>query len=180
MLAVDLNQPSSIRYPKANAETMAGERTPVELGRSETLRTGRDGTILCLGTLLGDCVRAADVLAREGLDIGVVNARFVKPIDRDMVERAVRESTFVITVEEGCLMGGFGSAVLETACDLGLDTSRIKRLGLPDSFVEHGERQEVLADLGLDTAGIARTCREMAERCSVAPHHHGDDGAVIA
>ena len=178
-LSLQLNQPSSLRYPKANTETIPGDRAPVELGKAETIRSGRDGVILCLGTLLGDCVRAADVLAREGLDIGVVNARFVKPIDRDMVERAIRESTFVITVEEGCLMGGFGSAVLETACDLGLDTSRIRRIGLPDSFVEHGERHEVLADLGLDTAGIARACREMAERCSVVPHHDGGGTATI-
>jgi 1-deoxy-D-xylulose-5-phosphate synthase len=120
--------------------------------------------ILCYGTLLEDCLKAAEKLREEGFDVGVVNARFVKPIDHGMVERAVREASFVVTVEEGCLIGGFGSAVLETACELGLDTSRIRRLGLPDHFVEHAERGELLADIGLDVPGIARVCREMADR----------------
>jgi 1-deoxy-D-xylulose-5-phosphate synthase len=156
--------PVSIRYPKANASTIAGDRQPVELGRAEVLRGGRDGTILCLGTLASDCLKAADALAAEGLDVGVVNTRFAKPIDRDCIERAIRETGFLITVEEGTLMGGFGSAVLEAANDLGLDISRVKRLGVPDRFIEHAERGELLADLGLDAKGIAAACRELAER----------------
>jgi 1-deoxy-D-xylulose-5-phosphate synthase len=156
--------PVSIRYPKANAATIAGQRQPIELGRSEVLRWGRDGAIICFGTLLADCVKAADLLAAEGLEVGVVNARFTKPIDREIVERAVRECGFVVTVEEGCLMGGFGSAVLEAASDMSLDTSRIKRLGIPDQFIEHAERSELLADLGLNAAGIAAACRELAEQ----------------
>jgi 1-deoxy-D-xylulose-5-phosphate synthase len=163
--------PISLRYPKANALTAATlnlepgtlnpARQPIELGRAELIRPGHDGTILCLGTLLSECLKAAEQLAADGMDVAVVNARFAKPIDRDMVERAFRETGFVVTVEEGCLMGGFGSAVLETAADLGLDTSRVKRLGIPDRFIEHGERGELLADLGLDAAGIAAACREL-------------------
>jgi 1-deoxy-D-xylulose-5-phosphate synthase len=165
--ALRQNCPVSMRYPKANAvklATPAAERQPIELGKSEVIRSGRDGAILCLGTQLTDCLKAADLLAAEGLDVGVVNARFAKPIDREMVERVLRECNFVVTVEEGCLMGGFGSAVLEAASELGLDTSRIKRLGLPDRFIEHAERAELLADLGLDATGIASACRELAER----------------
>ena len=166
MLAFALQHdgPVAMRYPKANATTIAGARTPLELGRAETIRSGRDGTILCLGTLLGDCLAAADQLAADGLEVGVVNMRFAKPIDFEVVERALRETGFVVTVEEGCLQGGFGSAVLEAASDLGLDASRLKRLGLPDRFIEHGERGELLAELGLDTKGIAAACRELAER----------------
>ncbi len=166
MLAFALQHdgPISMRYPKANATTIAGARPPIELGRSETLRQGRDGSILCLGTLLSDCLTAADLLAADGLEVGVVNMRFAKPIDKDAVERALRETGFVLTVEEGCLMGGFGSAVLEAASDLGEGTSRVKRLGLPDRFIEHGERSELLSDLGLDAKGIAAACRELAER----------------
>jgi 1-deoxy-D-xylulose-5-phosphate synthase len=165
--ALRQNAPVSMRYPKANATKVAvaaAERQPIELGKSEVLRAGRDGAIFCFGTLLGDCLQAADLLAAEGLDVGVVNARFAKPIDREIVERLLRECSFVVTVEEGCLMGGFGSAVLEAASELGLDTSRIKRLGLPDRFIEHAERSELLADLGLDANGIASACRELAER----------------
>jgi 1-deoxy-D-xylulose-5-phosphate synthase len=177
MLAFALQHdgPISMRYPKANATSLKaatsgrgseelGGREPIELGRSETLRPGRDGTILCLGTLLSECLAAADLLAADGLEVGVVNMRFAKPIDKDAVERALRETGFVLTVEEGCLPGGFGSAVLEAASDLSEGTSRLKRLGLPDRFIEHAERGELLSDLGLDSRGIAAACRELAER----------------
>jgi 1-deoxy-D-xylulose-5-phosphate synthase len=120
--------------------------------------------ILCFGSLLSDCLKAADLLAADGLEVGVVNARFGKPLDREVIERAVRECGFVLTVEEGCLMGGFGSAVLEAASEMGLDSSRIKRLGIPDRFIEHGERSELLADLRLNATGIAAACRELAEQ----------------
>lgn len=185
MLQFALQQegPVALRYPKAvafdvsaalrrvpesidaaGAGDVASLRAPIELGRAEVLRWGRDGLILCFGALLVECVRAAEQLATEGWEIGVVNARFAKPLDVGLIERALRECGFVLTVEEGCLMGGFGSAVLEAASDLGLDASRIRRLGLPDRFIEHGERAELLADLGLDAEGIAAACREMVQR----------------
>lgn len=167
MLDFALHQPGpvSIRYPKANAlDVGEGTRQPIELGRAEILRWGEDGAILCFGSQLGDCMKAADLLAADGLQVGVVNMRFVKPLDREIVERALRECAFVLTVEEGCLMGGFGSAVLEAASEMSLDTSRLKRLGLPDRFVEHGERSEILADLRLNATGIAAACRELAEQ----------------
>ncbi len=163
--ALRQNGPAAIRYPKTNAGDVDGAvQQPLELGRAETLRWGRDGVILCFGTLLSDCLNAADLLASEGLDVGVVNARFAKPLDREVIERAVRECGFVLTVEEGCLMGGFGSAVLEAANEMLLDSSRVRRLGIPDRFIEHGERSELLADLGLDATGIASACRELAEQ----------------
>jgi 1-deoxy-D-xylulose-5-phosphate synthase len=96
--------------------------------------------------------------------VGVVNARFAKPVDREVIERAAREGLFVVTVEEAALQGGFGSAVLEAACELGLDLSRVKRLGIPDQFVEHGEREELLSELGLDARGIADSFRQLAPR----------------
>jgi 1-deoxy-D-xylulose-5-phosphate synthase len=161
--------PVSIRYPKANAVNIDRDFQPIEVGRAEVLRWGADGVILCFGTLLVDCLKAADMLAADGLEVGVINARFAKPLDREVIERAVRECGFVITVEEGCLMGGFGSAVLEAATEMSLDTSRVKRLGLPDRFIEHGERSELLAELGLDAAGIAAACRELAEQGEGVP-----------
>jgi len=155
--------PVSIRYPKATAEqTDRPERAPIELGRAEVLDWGHDGMLIACGTLLGNCLKAAGMLREQGLDIGVINARFVKPLDTDTILRAVESSPFVVTIEEGALMGGFGSAVLEAACDAGLNTSNVRRLGVPDQFIEHGERGELLADLGLDVAGIVRTCQEMA------------------
>ena len=96
---------AAIRYPKASATTISREVAPVQLGQAEVLRWGEDGVILCCGTLLDDCLQASNTLRQQGLDVGVVNARFVKPIDRDVVRRALTECSFVVTVEEGTLCG---------------------------------------------------------------------------
>ena len=164
--ALQRDGPSSIRYPKTTAAEIERDVAPVELGKSEVLRWGNDGMILCCGTQLADCLQASDRLRADGIDVGVVNARFVKPLDRELVERAVSECAFVVTVEEAALPGGFGSAVIEAANDAGLNTAHIRRVGIPDEFIEHGERGELLADLGLDSVGIVRACREIAGRVS--------------
>jgi 1-deoxy-D-xylulose-5-phosphate synthase len=154
--------PVAVRYPKAAVETISRQLAPIELGRAEVLHAGSDGMLIGCGTLVNTCLTAAARLADEGLEIGVINARFVKPLDAETILRAVRELPFVVTVEEGALAGGFGSAVLEAACDAGLDTSKIRRLGIPDRFVEHGARDELLVELGLDSQGIAHACRQLA------------------
>jgi 1-deoxy-D-xylulose-5-phosphate synthase len=152
----------SIRYPKTAAAEIKRELQPIELGKSETLRPGTDGTIIACGTPLEAALAAAEELAAEGLDISVVNARFVKPLDTDMLRDAIENTGFVVTVEEAMLQGGFGSAVLEAANELGLDARKIHRIGIPDEFVQHADRHEVLAEMKLDAAGIAKTCREAA------------------
>ena len=167
-LALEHDGPTAIRYPKTAAETCPREPTPIELGTAEVIRPGADGMIVACGTVLGACMKAADQLAGEGIEIGVINARFVKPLDTETILGAVRQYPLVVTVEEGALMGGFGSAVLEAASDAGLDTRRIRRLGVPDRFVEHASRQELLANLGLDADGIAAACRQAAEDLSAA------------
>ena len=159
--------PCSLRYPKTKASRIEGSRSPIELGAAEIIEWGEDGVILCAGTQLEACLEARRLLANQDLDVGVVNARFVKPIDRDVVTRALRECPFVVTVEENALMGGFGSAVLEVAADEGMDASHVKRLGIPDQFVEHGDRSELLEMLRLDAHGIAETCREMTGQLQV-------------
>lgn len=159
-LALKHDGPCAIRYPKAAAVSVSGDRSPVEFGKAELLRDGQDGTILCAGGLLTECVSAAEKLAEEGIEVTLINARFVKPLDREIVLEAIRESPFVVTVEEAALAGGFGSAVLEAAADAGLDAGHVQRLGIPDNYVEHGERGELLADLGLDAAGIAKACKQ--------------------
>ncbi len=161
-LALRHEGPCAIRYPKGALPTVDAERTPVEPGKSEVLSWSDEGVILCCGAQLADCLKAADKLRDEGINVGVVNARFAKPLDTEVVLRAVRECAIVVTVEEAALMGGFGSAVLEAASDAGLNTSHIRRLGIPDQYIEHGERGELLTDLGLDAAGIAAACRESA------------------
>jgi len=174
MLPWALEQPGpvAIRYPKAGVTRHEGPRAPLALGRSELLVDGADGLVVACGTLLGEALAAAAALRDEGLEIAVVNARFVKPVDPAIVER-IEAAPWTVTVEENALPTGFGSAVLEAvndaraAADAGVAPGPILRLGLPDRFVEHGERAELLADLGLDAAGIATTCRRLAGRDAV-------------
>ena len=162
--ALGHDAPTAIRYPKANLETIDREPQPIELGQAEILEWETDGIFLACGTLVGSCLRAAERLRTEhGLRVGVVNARFVKPLDKATVAKAIEECAFVLTVEEGCLMGGFGSAVLEAASDAGLSTAHIRRLGLPDRYILHAERDEQLAEVGLDVAGITARALELAK-----------------
>jgi 1-deoxy-D-xylulose-5-phosphate synthase len=171
-LALRDDGPCAIRYPKAAVPAISAERLPVELGKSEILSWSESGAIVSCGPLVPACLEAAQLLYEEGLNVGVINARFIKPLDRETILRALRECAVVVTVEEAALMGGFGSAVLEAAADAGVDASRVRRLGILDSFVEHGERGELLADLGLDAAGIAAACRDLAGSIHKIPSHH--------
>jgi 1-deoxy-D-xylulose-5-phosphate synthase len=174
MLALALrdNGPCAIRYPKAAVPEINAERTPVEKGKCEILSWSKSGAIISCGGLLPACMEAAQILQEEGLTVGVINARFIKPLDTETMLRALRECAFVVTVEEAALMTGFGSAVLEAAADAGVDASQLRRLGIPDAFIEHGERGELLADLGLDASGIAAACRELARAERKVPPHH--------
>ncbi|MEO2013424.1 MAG: 1-deoxy-D-xylulose-5-phosphate synthase [Fuerstiella sp.] len=164
--ALTLDSPSSLRYPKTNTEKIERIVAPLELGKSEVLSWGADGNIIACGALLPRAVEAAAELQQDGLDVGVVNARFVKPVDEDVVRRAI-ENGFVITIEENAINGGFGSAVLETANRFGLSTDRVRVLGIPDEFIEHGDRNELLAELGLDAAGLSNTAKQLANSSAI-------------
>jgi 1-deoxy-D-xylulose-5-phosphate synthase len=158
--ALNHDAPTSIRYPKANLERHERTVAPIELGKAEVLDWGTDVIYVAFGTLLNSCLKAADELRNEGLSVGVINARFCKPLDREVILRALGDASVVVTVEEGTLEGGFGSAVLECANAAGLNATHVVRCGLPDRFVEHGERHELFAELGLDVPGLARAARE--------------------
>ena len=153
------DHPCSIRYPKASALDLDHEMAPIEIGKSEAIREGADGTIVAFGAMLEQAIAAAEMLSDE-LDIAVVNARFVKPIDQEMVRQRAETGRFVVTVEEGCRMGGFGSAFLETANQLQLDTRNVHVLALPDEFIAHGDRSQLLHDHGLSPEAIAQRCRQ--------------------
>jgi 1-deoxy-D-xylulose-5-phosphate synthase len=160
-LALQHNGPTGIRYPKAGLEKVDRSVAPVELGQAEIYEWGSDGALIAYGTLFPTCVKAAARLREEdGLELTVINARFCKPLDKATMIRALEQMPFVITVEEGTLEGGFGSAVLEAANDTGIETRHLVRLGIPDRFIEHGERAELFAELGLDVDGICRTVRK--------------------
>ncbi len=152
--------PAALRYPKGGLEKVERGVAPLELGQAEVHDWGDDGAIIAYGSLFPACVQAAERLRQEGIQVGVINARFAKPLDRATILRAVEELPLVVTVEEGTLEGGFGSAVLEAANAAGLETRHIVRLGIPDRFIEHGERAELLAELGLDAGGICAAVRQ--------------------
>jgi len=161
MLDFALRQPhpTSMRYPKAALETVKREFAAIELGKAEVIEDGDDGAFVVFGTLMPAALQAAHKLRAEGLNVAVVNARFVKPLDRETILPLVDRLPFVITVEEGTLEGGFGSAVLEACNAERIDTRNLIRLGIPDRFIEHAERGELLADLGLDVEGLCRAAR---------------------
>ncbi|EMI56559.1 1-deoxy-D-xylulose-5-phosphate synthase [Rhodopirellula sallentina] len=160
------DHPTGIRYPKASALEFEHTPAPIEMGKAEWIREGEDGTIVAYGAMLEQALDAAEQLEGE-LSVGVVNARFVKPIDHEMVAKSMADGRFVVTLEEGTTVGGFGSAFLESAADQRLDTRQIHRLALPDVFVEHGDRSDLLADASLSADGIASTCRNAASNVSV-------------
>ena len=161
--------PVSIRYPKTTAFELPHEPAPVERGRSDTVLHGSDAVILAFGALLKPSYDAAERLRRDGFDVGLVNARFAKPLDAECLEQVAADARVVVTVEEGCLGGGFGSAVLEWWNERRLAPTELIRLGIPDRFVEHGDRDELLHELGLDAAGIERTVRSALVRREASP-----------
>jgi len=163
-LGLTLETACAIRYPRDTVPAPIPDCPPFALGKSRRLREGDDATILCYGTTSHDGLDAAEMMAAGGIDVGVVNARFAKPIDVEMVEAAFAGGKPVVTVEDHSIAGGFGSAVLETAQELGLPIARVVRLGIPtDRFIAHGSRAGQLAECGIDATGIAAAVGSLVE-----------------
>jgi 1-deoxy-D-xylulose-5-phosphate synthase len=154
--------PMSIRYPRGNG-VMTEWRTPLEelkIGKGKKLRSGSDIAILSIGHIGNLAVIAADKLESEGISVAHYDMRFVKPLDEEMLHEIFTNHTQVITVEDGCIQGGFGSAILEFMADHGYN-SKVKRLGIPDRYVEHGTQPELWAECGYDEHAIYKTAKEM-------------------
>lgn len=150
MLHTCLNTPSPtfIRYPRGAAAGVRIKETPqtLKIGQAEVLKEGRDISIWALGPMTEDALQvAARLEAEEGLSVAVVNARFVKPLDRELLLKHAKEVSLVVTMEDHVLPGGFGSAVLETLAEAGHNTS-VERIGWPDAFIEHGSSVESLRE----------------------------------
>ena len=157
--------PCSLRYPKAAAVTVRRDAPPIEHGRAEVYADGPDGLLIGCGVMFPEAVAAAAKLREEeGLEVGVVNPRFVKPIDVETLGPLVEEAPWVVTAEENVVTGGFGSALLEALNAAGVRTHHVRVLALPDEFIEHGPREEILADYDLDAAGMTEAALAMSER----------------
>ncbi len=167
-LAFNLPGPSAIRFPRENCPQIESKAQAVELGKGEIVVDGKDGMVLGYGASVKYAVKAREILLGEGIDIGVANARFVKPIDSELISELIYHYPFVLCVEDHTYQGGFGSAVLEAAALKGLDSKKIKLLSVPDKFIDHGPRELLLKLLGLDGEGIARACKILIENPKVS------------
>jgi 1-deoxy-D-xylulose-5-phosphate synthase len=164
--ALALDGPCAIRYPRADIpeSRLADEEFELApIGKAKMLQQGRDLMIVALGSMVGPGLEAAATLRQSGVSVGVMDARFVKPLDRDGILEAVSQADHVIVVEEGIVNGGFGSAVTELVTSEGIAGCRISCMGIPDSFVHHGRRHELLDQLGLNGEGIVRRACEMLD-----------------
>ncbi len=157
--------PVTIRYPRGGGVGMPldSEWKSLPWGRGEVMRAGTDMAIVAIGNCVHPALAAAESMERQGVNAAVINARFVKPLDRELMLSWAESTGMIVTVEEGVLEGGFGSAVLELISDAGLAEVVVHRIGIPDQFVEHGTLSELRAKYGLDADGIARSCLELAE-----------------
>jgi 1-deoxy-D-xylulose-5-phosphate synthase len=174
MMATALNHdgPIAVRYPRGNALGVPLEDpSPIPIGQGEILTKGEHALILAIGRMVNNALKAHALLLAEDIHITVVNCRFAKPLDTNLIVRLCAEFDYVLTVEENGLHGGFGSAVLELLSDHQVQLAEIKRLGLPDHFIEHGAQSILLANCGLDDQGIAQTVRDMLTRHQAQGSH---------
>ncbi len=167
--AFETGHPTSLRYPRGNGvgTKMDPELKSLPIGKGEVMREGPDAAIFAIGHEVWPSVEAAETLAKEGLNIAVINARFIKPLDDELISRYCRPGTRVITVEEGSLAGGFGSAIMERVQELGIPNVLFHRIGIPDEYVHHGAQDILRAQYDLHAEGIARRVREFV-KASVA------------
>jgi len=163
--AVECGRPVSVRYPRGAGVGVPLDENPrtLPIGKGEILfdPPGAALAVVAIGACVHPALEAAELLWAEGIPVRVINARFVKPLDGELICLAARELKRVITVEEDALMGGFGSAVLELFAEKGVSGVSVRRLGVPDEFAPHATQKELRRMYGIDAAGIAATIREM-------------------
>ena len=160
----DNNGPFSIRYPRGNG-SMVEWKTPfkkINIGEGKRLKNGNDVAILSIGSIGNEAIKAIEVLEKEGLSVAHYDMRFVKPIDELMLHEVFIKFNKVITVEDGCVVGGMGSAVVEFMSDNNY-TATIKRMGVPDRFVEHGTQEELYAECFYNADAIIKTVKSMTQ-----------------
>jgi len=147
--------PSAIRFPrgKTNAVT-AFEFKEIPLGKSELITKGSDSVIIAIGSMVNTARKVAKLLKEDSIDLEVIDARFIKPLDKKMLDNVFSRFDEIFTLEEGQIQGGFGSAVAEYASEQNYK-GHINIMGLPDKFIEHGTQKELLTNYGLDSQSLA-------------------------
>jgi 1-deoxy-D-xylulose-5-phosphate synthase len=156
--AIRYNQgPVALRYPRGSGVgiPLSSRLHPIEIGSWEIVRQGSDAAILAVGSMVQPALKAGQILSKKSLEVSVINCRFIKPIDIKVLRKLVVQQDHLFTVEENVLAGGFGAAVLEFLEAEGLEGTAVTRMGLPDHFIEHGSREKLLSQIGLDEEGIS-------------------------
>nr|WP_279663413.1 1-deoxy-D-xylulose-5-phosphate synthase [Ectobacillus ponti] len=155
--------PIALRYPRGNGlgVPMDQELKAIPVGTWETLREGTDAAILTFGTTIPMALEAAEQLEQQGISVQVVNARFIKPMDEKYLHNLLGREIPVLTLEEACLAGGFGSGVLEFAHEKGYQGAQIELMGIPDRFIEHGSVNKLLEEIGMTTKDVAERIQAM-------------------
>ena len=160
--AVYSGLPIALRYPRGAGYgvPMDRELENLEIGKGEQLLDGDDLAIIAIGATVQPALQAAEALRLKGIAATVVNARFVKPLDKELILGVARRTGRIITVEENALQGGFGSAVLELIYDQCMREVRVRRLGIPDHYIEQGSQAQLRRDVGIDAEGITAAAVE--------------------
>jgi 1-deoxy-D-xylulose-5-phosphate synthase len=158
--------PIAMRYPRGNGlgVPMDDELKVIPIGTWEVLREGEDAAILTFGTTIPMALAAAEILAKQGISVRVINSRFIKPLDEKMLTGILNEDLPILTIEEAVLQGGFGSFILETAQELGYHKAEIDRMGIPDQFIEHGSVDKLLKEIGLTTDDVVLRIQKLARQ----------------
>ena len=161
--AVDYDGPIAIRYPRGTAEGVASENNniPIPIGKGEVLTKGDDVVIFAAGRSVNEALSAHAMLKEHGISATVVNCRFVKPLDMDLIGSLSKKIPRLITVEENVRQGGFGSAVLECLSDQGITGFQLKCIGIPDTFVEHGPQELLRSKYGIDAPAIVNAAKHL-------------------
>ena len=169
--AFTTGHPTAVRYPRGAGYGVALDSEPklLPVGKGEVLRVGKDAVVVAIGDPVLPALKAAERLAAEGgASLTVINARWVKPLDTELLAQFVRNGTTVFTVEENAVAGGFGSAVSEALDGLGI-VAPVHRIGIPDRFVLHATQAEQRAEMGIDEDGLLGTFRTKTAGGGVVP-----------
>lgn len=160
--ALTLEGPAAIRYPRGTAASHISGSSfhKIKSGSSELLRDGKDLAIFAIGSMVSIAIKAADLLSSGGIEASVVNARFIKPLDKEMIENVTKRIKKVVTLEEGVSAGGFGSALLEFIERENIENVKVERIGLPDHFITHGKREELLKEYHMTADEISETIKK--------------------
>ncbi len=160
--ALSLDKAVAIRFPKDSAYLL-GESEALELGKAQVLSKGKGLCIVALGSMVKEAIKAKNILAKQGINVGLVNARFIKPLDKSLLDELFTEYQTIITVEEGALSGGWGQEVSAYCKQGDFQGVKIINLGLPDQFIPAGNRDQLFKELGLDAESLVKRCKKL--RC---------------